>query len=86
MISGTPVLVYASAETAVSRFFKDHECGYCLTNQNTEDIIKAIRFMIDNEDYRKKISHNAIEIAKENFNSEKVRYKFQGLLKSLYKQ
>lgn len=86
MISGTPVLVYAAKETAVSKFFREHECGYCLTQQNKEEIIKAIRFMIDNEDYRKKISQNAIEIAKENFNSEKVRYKFQGLLKSLYKK
>ena len=86
MISGTPVLVYASAETAVCRFFKDNECGFCLTTQNTEEIVKSIRFMIDNEDYRKKISQNAIKIAKENFSSEIVRNKFQGLLKSLYKE
>jgi glycosyltransferase involved in cell wall biosynthesis len=85
MISGTPVLVYASDETAVSKFFMEHDCGYCLTTQNTEEIVKAIRFMIENEDYREKISQNALEIAKENFSSEKVRNKFQGLLKNLIK-
>jgi len=83
MISGTPVLVYASAETAVSKFFKEHECGYCLTQQNSEQIIKAIQFMIDNEEYRKRISQKAIEIAKERFNSEQVRNKFQQQLKNL---
>jgi glycosyltransferase involved in cell wall biosynthesis len=85
MISGTPVLVYASDETAVLKFFSKHKCGYCLAKQNTEEIVKAIKFMIDNEEYRKKISQNALKIAKENFSSEKVRNKFQGLLKSLYK-
>jgi glycosyltransferase involved in cell wall biosynthesis len=85
MISGTPVLVYASAETAVSKFFKDHECGYCLTQKNNKEIKKAILFMIDNEEYRKRISQKAIEIAKDRFSSVQVRNKFQQLLKSLYK-
>jgi len=77
MISGTPVLVYAPALAAVSKFFSQNECGYCITRQSKEDIVKAIRYMINDEEYRKKISRNAVNLAKERFDAEKVRDKFQ---------
>jgi hypothetical protein len=39
--------------------------------------------MINNEESRKKISINAVDYAKEKFDSLKVRREFQGLLISL---
>ena len=85
MISGTPVLVYAAEETAVSKFFSQNECGYCVTSQGTQEIIKAIQFMIDNREFRQQISKNAVLIAREKFDAFKVRNEFQGLLESLKK-
>jgi glycosyltransferase involved in cell wall biosynthesis len=80
MISGTPILVYAPGETAVSKFFSKNECGLCVTIQNSKELVKAIHFLIINEEYRRKISENAISIAKELFDADKVRTKFQLLL------
>ncbi len=86
MISGTPILVYSAEETAVSKFFSQNECGYCLTRQGTEEIIKALQFMIGNEEYRKKISRNAVLLAKEKFDAEKVKKNFQKIINNLPKK
>jgi len=83
MISGTPVLVYSPVETAVSGFFTDNECGCCVTEQDPERLHNAIRLLIANEDYRKKLSHNAVRLATELFDSKKVRTIFQELLINL---
>jgi|NGEPerStandDraft_6_1074524.scaffolds.fasta_scaffold48554_2 glycosyltransferase involved in cell wall biosynthesis len=86
MISGTPVLVYASDQTAVSKFFSQHKCGYCVTKQDKDEIIKAFQFLINNEEYRKKISRNAFNLAKDKFNAITVRMNFQHLLINRLKQ
>jgi glycosyltransferase involved in cell wall biosynthesis len=85
MISGTPVLVYSAEETAVSKFFSQNECGHCVPSQGPEEIIKALQFLIRNEEYRKKISSNAVKLAKELFDANRVRYEFQQLLINLAK-
>lgn len=83
MISGTPVLVYTSDLAAVSVFFSDHECGYCISKNSEEEIIKGIKFLIDNEEYRRKISNNAVNTALHKFDALKVRGEFQNLLSGL---
>ena len=80
MISGTPIFAYSPAEAAVSKFFNTHECAYCVHKQDQTEIIKAVKFMLSNEDYRKKIGSKAVEVAKENFSALKVRAEFQRLL------
>jgi glycosyltransferase involved in cell wall biosynthesis len=86
MISGTPIMVYSAEETAVSKFFTRNDCGYCVTRQGSEEIIKALRFLIINEEYRRKISRNAVQLAKDRFDSVKVRSEFQNLLINLHKK
>jgi glycosyltransferase involved in cell wall biosynthesis len=86
MISGTPVFVYTPEVAAVSQFFSKNECGYCITVQSREEIVKAIRYLISNEEYRKKISLNAVNLAKERFAAEKVRNEFQKYLVNLVNQ
>ena len=84
MISGTPVLVYASDKTAVSKFFSRNQCGYCVTKQDKNELISAIKFMINNEEYRKQISGKAVHLAKEKFDADKVRSEFQKSLINLW--
>lgn len=83
MVSGTPVLIYSPEETAVTRFFKDNECGYCVTRQDQNEIIKAFEYLINNEEYRRKTGTRAHEIARSRFSAEKVRKEFQNLLLGL---
>jgi glycosyltransferase involved in cell wall biosynthesis len=86
MISGTPVLVFAPEETAISKFCAEKECGYCLTEQSDEKIVEALDFLISNEDYRKKLSSNAVRLATRLFDAEKVRTEFQQLLIDMSKR
>jgi len=80
MISGTPILLYASSETAVSKFFVENDCACCVNDQDSKKLNDAIKVMIEDEDYRAKISRNAVNIAKELFDAEKVKNDFQQLL------
>ena len=83
MISGTPVLLYTPEIAAVSKFFSRNECGYCLTKQSREEIVKAIWYLIDNEELRKMLSQKAVNLARERFNAGKVRDDFRKLIISL---
>jgi len=38
MISGTPILVYASSETAVYKLFHINKCGYCVSKQSKRQL------------------------------------------------
>jgi glycosyltransferase involved in cell wall biosynthesis len=83
MISGTPVMVYTPDIVAVSKFFSRNECGCCITTESKDEIINGIRYLINNEEYRKRISFNAVNLAKERFDAVKVRTEFQKLIINL---
>jgi glycosyltransferase involved in cell wall biosynthesis len=85
MISGTPILIYASGETAVSKFFKDCECGCCVTAQDPEKLDAALKLLTNDEEYRKKLSQNAVKTAMDLFDAEKVTNDFQQLIINLIK-
>ena len=80
MISGTPILVYSHSETAVSRFFNSNECGCCVSEHDQEKLIDAITLLLTNQKYRNRISKNAVRLAAELFDADKVRTKFRDLL------
>ncbi|MFC2080673.1 glycosyltransferase [Bacteroidota bacterium] len=80
MISGTPVLVYAPKDNAVLEFFKDQDCGLCVSEQSIEALQGAIQFIIDNEEFRRKISQNSVTLAKIKFDAKIIQEEFQNLL------
>ncbi|HKK41827.1 MAG TPA: glycosyltransferase [Bacteroidales bacterium] len=80
MISGTPILVYASPETAVSKFFMEHNCGSCVTEQDPGQINEALKKLVDDREYREKLGQNAVNLALNLFDSNKVRHDFQTLI------
>jgi glycosyltransferase involved in cell wall biosynthesis len=86
MISGAPIMVYTSDQAAVSKFFSLNECGYCVTSQSKKEIVDAFRYIINNEEYRKKISSNAVNLARARFDAGIVRDEFQKLLVNLIKK
>lgn len=86
MISGTPILLYTPEIAAVSSFFSQNKCGYCVTNQDREEIMNAIEFLISNEEGRKTLSRNAVKLAGERFDALKVRNEFQNSIINLAKK
>jgi glycosyltransferase involved in cell wall biosynthesis len=85
MISGTPILAYSPVESAVYKFLEKNECGYCVSHSESDGIMKALKYLINNKSYRETISHNSIEIAKTKFDAEKVRSQFRELLTDISK-
>lgn len=81
LISGTPILVYASSETALYKLFHNNKLGHCVVNQEPEELSSGIKLLLSDIEYRKTLSNNAVAFAVENFNSRKVRSQFQNLLK-----
>lgn len=77
MLTGKPILVFAPEETAVSKFFKEHECGYCLTNNSPVAIKSALFYLLSDKVYRYKIGKNAVKVAAEKFDASKVRNRFR---------
>jgi glycosyltransferase involved in cell wall biosynthesis len=80
MISGTPILIYSPEETAVAKFFSKNNCGYCVNHEDKEELKSAVQFLMGNKEYRQIISTNAMELAKEKFDDEKVRAKFRQVI------
>lgn len=79
MISGTPILVYSAKETAVTKFFNQHECGYCVSRKDLKALTEGINTLIYDQEYRNRISRNAVRVALERFDAEKVRSEFRSI-------
>ena len=73
MISGTPILVYASSETALHKVFYDNNCGFCVAHKSPLELANAIRQLLKDMEVREIISRSAINYAVENYDSKKVR-------------
>ena len=86
MISGTPVLVYSHNITAVTKFFRYHRCGHCVTEQSQEKLITEIKILAENESLRRELSTNAVKVATQYFDADIVRNRFQTLLINLSKE
>jgi glycosyltransferase involved in cell wall biosynthesis len=86
MISGTPVLVYASSETALYKLFEGNKLGHCVSMRSVHDLTDAINKLLSNIQYREELSNTAVNYAIEHFDSDKVRTKFQQLLVDLSKR
>jgi glycosyltransferase involved in cell wall biosynthesis len=80
MISGTPILVYAPMESAVTKLFFQNESALCVFDHNRLAIKNGLKYLISDEVYRKRISQNAINLAKEKFDAKRVRNEFLQLL------
>jgi glycosyltransferase involved in cell wall biosynthesis len=85
MISGTPVLVYAPGETAISKFISSNECGYCVNEQNKNKLEIELQHIINDKENREKLRNTAFKLAKRLFDATRVRSEFQNSLKEISK-
>ncbi|MBN2861768.1 MAG: hypothetical protein JXN62_01310 [Bacteroidales bacterium] len=80
MISGTPILVYSHSDTAVSAFFSTNRCGLCVTERNLDKLGDALITLVKNEQLRRNLSASAVSLARELFDAQVVRKRFQNLI------
>jgi glycosyltransferase involved in cell wall biosynthesis len=86
MISGTPILVFAPPQTAISRFFSDNECGHCVISDDFQAINTAMNLLIQNDTYREELGKRAIYQASRLFNGIAIRRNFKEFIISLLNQ
>lgn len=77
MVSGTPILVYSSIETAIAKHALKHQWAFVVSERKIKKLESAIREAYENKDLGIKVSTIAKEFAKKNFDSKKIRNQFR---------
>ncbi len=80
MISGTPILVYASDETALYKYADEKKWAYIVSIRSVDELTSAIMNLYENNELREKYGRKAIEIASKNHDSIIVRDIFRKCL------
>ena len=80
MVSGTPILVYASPRTALYKYVKAEKSACLVSERNIEKLLEAVKGMYSNEQLRKSYGERAKEVAVKNHDAIAVRNNFRKLL------
>ena len=80
MITGIPILIFASEETEIVRHAKIHKWAYCLTKNDNGSLKNAILTLYNDIDLRKMYGKKAHEYALNNYDAEKIRNRFKELI------
>ncbi|SHN02961.1 Glycosyltransferase involved in cell wall bisynthesis [Cyclobacterium lianum] len=77
MISGTPVLVFAPADTALVSYAREHKWAKVVTSDQVQALKAALLELIDKESLRKELAATAIQLAGDKHDAAKVREAFR---------
>lgn len=80
MMSGIPMLVFAPANTAISKFCMKYQCGHCITDPDIGKLTREMIHIVSDLEYRKNLGKRARTLAQKLFNSDNVSKNFQDLL------
>ena len=77
MASGTSILVYSSAETAVTKHALQNKWAYVVFERSIEKLRTAIYEIYKNRELRYKLADAAKKFAVEHYDGDKVRTEFK---------
>jgi glycosyltransferase involved in cell wall biosynthesis len=83
MMSGTPIILFAPESTAVVKYATEYEWAQIVTKNSDQELIIAIKDLIQNKPLREKIGKNAKMVAEANHNSMKVASDFKKIICNL---
>ena len=83
MITGCPILIFASEETEIVRHAKEYGWAYCVTKNDEKLLKSAILKFYKDINLRKMYGKTAHEYALNNCDAEKIRSKFEDLICNL---
>jgi glycosyltransferase involved in cell wall biosynthesis len=86
MVSGTPIIIFAPAETTIVRYAEKEEWALVIKENNVNEISSAIKKIVENKTLRQHIARNAIKVAERNHNSIEITNKFKEVICSLASQ
>ncbi len=85
MISGTPILLYSSSETAICKHAIKYSWAKVVSKQSKLDLLNAIDNLVRNENMRVSLGTNARSFAEKNFDAEIIQNEFLDSIKKLMK-
>ncbi|MDZ4200340.1 MAG: glycosyltransferase, partial [Kiritimatiellia bacterium] len=83
MASGTPILVYASPETAFADYAKEEGWAFVVSEPQEEGLRRMLHLALTSDEMRKQYRERALTVVKENHEAQAVQKKFQSLLLSV---
>jgi glycosyltransferase involved in cell wall biosynthesis len=83
LASGRPILVHAPADTFVSDYFRQHECGLVVDQNDAALLAQALHELINDKALQIKMAQNARQQAQADFALERVRRQFVNFVDSL---
>jgi glycosyltransferase involved in cell wall biosynthesis len=85
MISGTPIILYADDEMAMTKHAKNNKWAFIISYHSVNAIKEGILEFLNSENLRKEISKNAQQFCINHYDSNKIRQNFQHLLNTVAK-
>jgi len=80
LAAGKPVLVHAPQGSFASWYFREHECGAVVDENDSAALARTIEQLLLDGELRRRLSHNAWRQAVSDFSIEKARGAFYKLL------
>ena len=77
----TPILVHAPPESFLSTYFREHDCGVVVDQNDPKILAEAIDRLLTDSELRKRLSQNAWKRAVSDFSLDIARSRFTELLK-----
>lgn len=83
LLSGTPIFAFAPPNTAIGRFFLEHQTAYLVDKwMEAEGLAQLIKEFVVNEDLRRQIGLKARHVATTELAGEVVRPRFHEMIRS----
>ena len=80
LISGTPILIHAPADSYISNYAKKYDFAYVNNDKNPESLLKMIEYIKNHPEESKEKVENALRIAKEFHNPQINAIKLKNIL------
>lgn len=77
MISGTPVLVFASMKTALAQYATSDKWAFVVSEYNSDVLMAELKYIMSDENARSTKGQRAIQVAIKNENAKTVRENFR---------
>ena len=76
-----PILVHAPPDSFVAWYFRKHDCGLVVDEQNPQRLAEAIEQILTDQELRQRLSQHAWEQARADFDISTARRRFAELMK-----
>lgn len=83
MASGTPIIVFAPEATAIAKYALDYGWADVVTENDTSKLAEALKNLVMNEEYRRKIAETANAVAESRHRADQVTEAFRAEICSL---